>query len=51
MEANTLFRNREGQVKTLEVKIRRQSEAYGEECAMRKMLEQQYTSLKKKVGS
>ena len=35
----------------LEAEIRQKSEAYGEERAMRKMLEQQYASLKKKVGS
>ena len=35
----------------MEAEVRRQSEAYVEERAMRKMLEQQYASLKKKVRS
>ena len=38
-------------MKTLEAEVRRQSEAYGEERMMHKMQEQQYASLKKKVGS
>ena len=38
-------------MQTLEAEIRQKSEAYGEERAMKKMLEQQYASLKKKVGS
>ena len=35
----------------LEAELRRKSDACAEEHAMRKMLEQQYASLKKKVGS
>ena len=46
-----LYKDRDGRVQTLEVEIRQKSEAYGEERAMRRMLEQQYASLKKKVGS
>ena len=38
-------------MQSLEAEVRRQSEAYIEERVMRKMLEQQYASLKKKVGS
>ena len=38
-------------MQTLEAEVRRQSKAYVEERTMRKMLEQQYASLKKKVGS
>ena len=38
-------------MQTLEAEIRQKSEAYGEERAMRRMLEQQYASLKKKVES
>ena len=46
-----LYKDWNGQVQTLEAEIRRKSDAYAEERAVRKMLEQQYTSLKKKVGS
>ena len=55
---DALYKDRDGRVKTLEAEVkrqeaemRRQAEPYGEEHAMRKMLEQQYASLKKKVGS
>ena len=46
-----VYKDRDGRVQTLEAEIRQKSEAYGEERAMRRMLEQQYASLKKKVGS
>ena len=53
-----LYKDRDGRVKMLEAEVkrqeaemRRQAKAYREERAMRKMLEQQYASLKKKVGS
>ena len=48
---DTLYKDRESRVQTLEAEVREQTEAYVEERAMRKMLEQQYASLKKKVGS
>ena len=51
MAIDALYKDRDSQVQTLEAEVRRQSEAYVEERVMRKMLEQQYTSLKKKVGS
>ena len=51
MAIDTLYKDRDSRVQSLEAEVRRQSEAYVEECAMRKMLEQQYASLKKKVGS
>ena len=38
-------------MQSLEAEIRQKSEAYAEERAMRKMLEQQYAFLKKKIGS
>ena len=40
MAVDALYKDRDGRVKILEAEIRRQAEAYGEECAMRKMLEQ-----------
>ena len=51
MAVDTLYKDRESRVQTLEAEVRRKSDAYAEERAMRKMLEQQYASLKKKVGS
>ena len=51
MAIDALYRDRDSQVQTLEVEVRRHSEAYIEERVMCKMLEQQYASLKKKVGS
>ena len=51
MAVDALYKDRDGRVTQSEAEMRRQSEAYGEERAIRKMLEQQYTSLKKKVGS
>ena len=51
MVVDTLYKDRESRVQTLEVEVRRQSEAFVEERAVLKMLEQQYASLKKKVGS
>ena len=51
MAVDALYKDRDGRVKILEAEMQRQAEAYGEERAMRKMLEQQYASLKKKVGS
>ena len=51
MVVDALYKDRDSRVKTLEAEVQRQSETYGEERAMRKMLEQQYASLKKKVGS
>ena len=40
MTVDTLYKDRESRVQTLEAEVRRQSEAYVEERAMRKMLEQ-----------
>ena len=51
MAVEALYKDRDSLVQSLEVEVRRQSEAYVEERAMRKMLEQQYASLKKKVES
>ena len=58
MAVDAFYKDREGRVQILEVKVRRQTEAfgrlqleYGEERAMRRMTKQQYASLKKKVGS
>ena len=51
MAVDALYKDRDSRVKILEADMRRQAEAYGEERAMRKMLEQQYVSLKKKAGS
>ena len=58
MAADALYKDREGRVQILEAEVRRQTEAYGwlqlkygEERAMRRMIKQQYASLKKKVGS
>ena len=51
MEANALFQDRDGRVTRLEASLDRLRMEYGEELTMRKMLEQQYTSLKKKVRS
>ena len=58
MVVDALYKDRDGRVKILEAEVRRQeaemrrqAEAYGEEHAVCKMLEQQYASLKKKVES
>ena len=58
MAVEELYKDRDGRVQILEAEVRRQTEIYGliqlelgEECAMRRMTEQQYASLKKKVGS
>ena len=58
MAVEALYKDRDNQVQTLEEEVRRQIEMYGriqselgEERAMRRMIEQQYASLKKKVGS
>ena len=58
MAVEVLYKDRESWVQTLEAEVRRQIEVYGriqselgEERAMRRMTEQQYASLKKKVGS
>ena len=58
MEANALFKDQDGRVSELQAEARRQAEAYGqlqqdygEEHVMRRMVEQQYASRKKKVGS
>ena len=48
---DVLYKDQDGRVQSLEAEVRRQMEACAEECAVRKMLEQQYASLKKKVGS
>ena len=55
---DTLYKDQESRVQILEAEVRRQIEVYGqiqselgEERAMRRMTEQQYASLKKKVGS
>ena len=51
MAIDALYKDRDSRMQSLEAEVLRQSEAYVEERAMRKMLEQQYASLKKKVGS
>ena len=58
MAVEALYKDRESRVQTLEAEVRRQIEVYGriqselgEERAMRRMTEQQYASLKKKVKS
>ena len=51
MAVDALYKDRDSQVQSLEAEVQRQSEAYVEERAMRKMLEQQYASLTKKMGS
>ena len=58
MAIDALYKDQEGRVQILEAEVRRQMEAYGrvqleygEERAMRRMTEQQYAFLKKKVGS
>ena len=51
MAVDVLYKDRDSRVQTLEAELRRKSDACAEERAVRKMLEQQYTSLKKKVGS
>ena len=43
-----LYKDRDSRVQTLEAELRRKSDAYAEERVVRKMLEQQYASLKKK---
>ena len=48
---DVLYKDRDNRVQDLEVELRRKSDACAEERAVRKMLEQQYASLKKKVGS
>ena len=54
MEANALFKDRDSRVSELQAEAKRQAEAYGqlqrdygEERTMRRMVEQQYASLKK----
>ena len=51
MTVDTLYKDQESRVQTLEAEVRRKSDAYAEERAVRKMLEHQYASLKKKVES
>ena len=51
MATDALYKDWDSRVQSLEAEVRRQFDAYVEEHAMRKMLEQQYASLKKKVGS
>ena len=51
MAVDALYKDRDSRVQTLEAELRRKSDAYAEERAVRKMLEQQYASLKKKAGS
>ena len=51
MAVDVLYKDRDSRVRSLEAEVRQKSDAYAEERAVRKMLEQQYASLKKKVGS
>ena len=51
MAVDALYKDRDSRVRILEAEVRRKSDAHAEERAVRKMLEQQYFSLKKKVGS
>ena len=51
MAIDALYKDRDSRVQSLEAEVRRKSEAYVEERTMRRMIEQQYASLKKKVGS
>ena len=51
MAIDAVYKDPDSRMQSLEAEVRRQSKAYVEERAMRKMLEQQYASLKKKVGS
>ena len=51
MAVDALYKDRDSRVQILEAELRRKSDAYAEERAVRRMLEQQYASLKKKVGS
>ena len=51
MAIDALYKDRDSRVQSLETEVRRQSEAHVEELVMRKMLEQQYASLKKKARS
>ena len=51
MAVDALYRDRDSRVQILKAELRRKSDACAEERALRKMLEQQYASLKKKVGS
>ena len=51
MAVDALYKDRDSRVQILEAELRRKSDACVEERAVRKMLEQQYASLKKKVGS
>ena len=58
MAVEALYKDRDNRVQTLKAEVRWQTEIYGriqlelgEERAMRRMTEQQYASLKKKVGS
>ena len=48
---DALYKDRDSRVQTLEAELRRKSDACAEERAVRKMLKQQYASLKKKVES
>ena len=50
MAVDVLYKDRDSRVQILEAEVRRKSDACAEERAVRKMLEQQYASLKKKVG-
>ena len=51
MAVEVLYKDQDSRVQILEAELRRKSDACAEERAVRKMLEQQYASLKKKVGS
>ena len=51
MAVEALYKDRDSRVQTLEAELWCKSDAYAEERAVRKMLEQQCASLKKKVGS
>ena len=51
MAVDALYKDRDSRVQILEAELRRKSDACAEERTVRKMLEQQYASLKKKVGS
>ena len=51
MAVDAFYKDWDSRVQILEAELRRKSDACAEERAVRKMLEQQYASLKKKVGS
>ena len=51
MAVDALYKDRDSRVQILEAELRRKSDTCAEERAMRRMTEQQYASLKKKVGS